>query len=283
MARQSRPLPGGIDVQPRKMSFEYPERIPEYWYQNDPVPTHFFHSLSILFPEGERFFMDSVRHYEKKIMDPELRRQVKGFMGQEGQHSKEHLRYNRMLAEKGYNVAAMEGRLLWGLDALRRYYPRRFQLAITCALEHFTAIMAHVLLSRPEMTTGMDPHHAEIWKWHAIEETEHKAVAFDVYRATGGSYWTRIGMMLYITGYFIFETDRNFFHFLFRDKLLFSLRTWWSFLRWGFIKPGFLRRVIPLYFQYFRPNFHPWNLDNARLVAAWKAEHPGPDYSPVRS
>ena len=56
------------------------------------------------------------------------------------------------------------------------------RLAATVALEHLTAILAAALLDgRSGSLAGADPRVAELWRWHAVEETEHKSVAFDVY------------------------------------------------------------------------------------------------------
>ena len=282
-SKHSSDLPEGIDIKPRKMTFKYPQDIPKYWCRNDPVPTHFFHALSLLFPQGERFFMDSVRNYENQILDPILKKQIKGFLAQEALHSKEHDFYNNDLTKKGFSVAWMDRRLKRVMDLLRKFYPKRFQLAVTCALEHYTAIMAHLHLTVPEIYEGLDPFHAELWNWHAIEETEHKAVAFDVYKATGGGYLTRVLIMLSTSVGFFLETQINYMYFIIKDKLLFSPKFWFGWVKWAFFKPGLYRLMLPLWLDYFRPSFHPWDLDNSHLVAEWKSKHPEPHYYPAAS
>src|SRR5438270_640835 len=42
--------------------------------------------------------------------------------------------------------------------------------------------------------------------WHALEEAEHKAVAFDVYRAVGGTERMRKAAMWVVHANFVFET-----------------------------------------------------------------------------
>lgn len=279
MGYEAARLPEGIDIGARHMNFLFPEGTAKYWCGNDPVPTHFFHALSVLFPEGEFFFVNSVRFFEHDIKDPVLRQQVKGFIAQEAIHSKEHRDYNQRLQDQGFDVENMEVRVRWGIAYLRTNLSKIKQLAVTCALEHFTAIMAHTLLSQKEYLNQMDSYHAELWKWHAIEETEHKAVAFDVYKASGGDNNSRRRIMFFITTGFILETLRNLAYFLKKDKKLFRIQTLWSYFWWGFVKPGFFRKIIPLYFQYYKRDFHPWDQMNQDLVESWKAEHPGPSYA----
>src|SRR4029077_2358080 len=121
------------------------------------------------------------------VMDMEggpapLAEAVRAFYQQEGYHSREHVRYNEVVAAQGYPVAEMDARVGRLLRLVRRRAPKRRQLAATCALEHFTALMAHLFLSDARLLDGAHPAMAALWRWHAAEENEHKAVAFDVYQ-----------------------------------------------------------------------------------------------------
>ncbi len=49
------------------------------------------------------------------------------------------------------------------------------------ALEHFTAILAHQLLADPRHLEGAEKETADLWRWHAVEEIEHKGVAYDTW------------------------------------------------------------------------------------------------------
>ena len=173
------------DIKVRRMDFEFPDDIPEFWYANDPYRTLLLTALSGTFPEGERFFVDSVRQFQDQVTDPELKKAIRAFIGQEAHHSKEHRVLNEMMERKGYPLSKIDAFGKRGLAYLRKRLSPQRQLAMTCALEHFTAILADQLLNnREEFLDKMDPRVAKIWAWHAIEETEHKAVAFDVFRAT---------------------------------------------------------------------------------------------------
>jgi uncharacterized protein len=178
----------------RDVRFDFGARDMGAWHPEGRHVTHFFNALSTFFPEGEVFFIDSVLHYRDQIAAPKLAVDVKGFTGQEGMHSREHRRYNRALAASGLPVQRLEERLKGFLDFLRRRLTPEEMLAVTIALEHYTAIMANTPLSDPRVLEGADPALAAIWRWHAIEETEHKAVAYDVYSAVMGT-----GMRAYLT------------------------------------------------------------------------------------
>jgi uncharacterized protein len=47
-------------------------------------------SLHSVFPAGERYFIRSVKWFDKKIQDPDLKERVKAFIGQEVQHGMQH-------------------------------------------------------------------------------------------------------------------------------------------------------------------------------------------------
>ena len=146
--------------------------------------------------------------------------------------------------------------------------PPRGWLAATVCLEHFTAIMARDLLSDPSLTAGMHPSMRQLWTWHALEELEHKAVAFDVYKAIGGKYSTRVKAMLFVSANFAIDTLRNLFALLRAEGKLWSPGLWWRGL--GFLfgrSPGVFWRTLPGWIAFFRPGFHPWDDDDRALIA----------------
>lgn len=158
-----------------------PERAKDWHVQGVPV-THFMNALSLLFPAGERFFMDSVRNYRDRIEDPELKKQVLGFIGQEAMHTREHIEYNDLLQSSGLPAHKLDKRLWTILGWFKKALPHSMQLAITIALEHYTAILANQLLSGHEhRIDGSVEGYQQMWMWHAMEETEHKAVSYDVW------------------------------------------------------------------------------------------------------
>jgi hypothetical protein len=146
----------------------------------------------------------------------------------------------------------------------------RWQLAATCALEHLTAILAHQLLSDERVMAGAHPAMAALWRWHAAEEIEHKAVAFDVFRAAGGTERERRGIMIVASVIFWAKVIEHQVKMMRTDGILASPRAWWALGRFLFVRPGALRRILPDYAAYFRRGFHPWQLDDRALIVAWR-------------
>ena len=249
-----------------------PASVPRDWYGHDVHLSTFFNGLSLLFPEGEKFFVQSVRHFANRVDDADLKRRVAAFIGQEALHSAEHRSFNSMLRAQGDDlVVQLEREVRWLLILGHRVLTPKAQLAVTCALEHYTAILAEQLLSLPEHQDSIDDALRPLWLWHALEESEHKAVAFDVYRAVGGGYATRIAMMLLATLFFIAEVA-NFHARLLADRGRLLDRGGWSTMvsfLWG--REGLFRRLVGPYLDYFRPGFHPDDRDTAALVETWAA------------
>lgn len=156
---------------------------------------------------------------------------------------------------------------------MRKLLPKSFQLGITCALEHFTAIMAHQMLNDEAFSEGMDPKLKELWMWHAVEETEHKAVAFDVFQRCVGSYWIRIFTMILVTLGFQLRTSIVQARFLWADKKLFSPKVWLDGLKFYFVNPALIPKISKDYLDYYRPGFHPWQHDNQHFIDQWKSQN----------
>src|SRR6478752_4955478 len=170
----------------RRISFE---DVPRHFAADgDLIASHVAASLSAVFPDGEDFFVRSVRTFRDQITDPELKRQVAGFIGQEAVHGREHRAFNDRLDQLGYPTKRFERFTKQGLAIRERLLSPTSNLAATAALEHFTATLAELVLSSEE-TRSLFGHDAvkNLFLWHALEESEHKAVAFDVYKAAGGS------------------------------------------------------------------------------------------------
>jgi predicted metal-dependent hydrolase len=244
--------------------------VPRYWHGGRRSVTAFFDNLSIFFPVGERFFVRSVRTFEPRVKDEALKEAVRAFCGQEGIHGREHVRYNAMLEAQGFPAAAMEARVARLLEVVMRVAPRRAQLGATCALEHFTALMGERILTNPTMLEGADPTMAALWRWHAAEENEHKAVAYDVFLAAGGTYAERAASMLVASVIFWAKVAEHQARMMKSDGTLFSWSEWAALGKFLFVEPGGLRALLPLYFAYYRPGFHPNDIDSTPALEAWK-------------
>ena len=156
------------DIQPRKMDFSFDPAMPRYWFDDDQFKTILLTALSCTFPEGERFFVRSVRHYQKQIQDPLLREQVKGFIGQEAHHGNEHDAFNHFMESKGVPTGKVDEFVNRGMRFMAKHLSPQRQLAKTCALEHFTAMLAELMLEHPDFFKGMDERMLPLWLWNAV-------------------------------------------------------------------------------------------------------------------
>ncbi|MGP0173537.1 metal-dependent hydrolase [Pseudomonas sp. NCHU5208] len=255
----------------RRMDFSF-TATPKYWFYNDPFMSQFMNNLSSLFPYGEKFFVDSVRAVRDEITDPQLKKDISAFIGQEAMHSKEHAAYNDYANEHGIDLERLELRIKVLLEWTTRFSTKKHRLAATCALEHFTATMAEQLLKREDLTTQMnDPKLYQLWMWHAIEENEHKAVCYDVYQSLYGGYFTRVFVMMTTTVMFAGVIGWFQLHLLRKDGQLFNWRSWALGLKKLFgPREGFFTKMIGPYLDYYRPGFHPKDHDTTELENRWR-------------
>ncbi|HTN32600.1 MAG TPA: metal-dependent hydrolase [Marinobacter sp.] len=263
--------PAHVTIKPQRMGFEFTDQTPQYWLGNDYLISHTMNALSVLFPEGEQFFVDAVRAFRDQIHDPQLKEDVRGFIGQEAMHSLEHTAMNQHVRDRGMPVENMEKHVKALLDFARKF-PKRHQLAVTCALEHITAMMADMLLERDDVREDMHETMRPLWVWHAVEETEHKAVAFDVFQQVGGTYGERVFYQLLSTALLGIVVTWFTGRMVVKDRKNFSVRagakSMWRM--WG--KNGTFSSLIPAWLTYFKPGFHPWDKDNSELIARFKAQ-----------
>jgi predicted metal-dependent hydrolase len=241
--------------------------IPRHWYGGDAFATHFLNALSSTFPFGEAFFVRSVLHYREQIADPGLLDNIRGFAGQEGQHSRVHEQHVEILIAQGYTALETRNRFM---DRIARWHNRRtpkLSLSMTAGLEHLTALLARRILSEPELRTGqMHPEMGRHWRWHALEEAEHKAVAFDVLMQVAPSHPLRVVMMVLNTFGLAIETLDRMVYMLWKDGLLFKAATWSGGWRFLFGERGFLRGMGADYRAWYRRDFHPNEIDDRRLI-----------------
>jgi predicted metal-dependent hydrolase len=254
----------------RDLSFDLGPHIPRYWFGGRRSISLYLNGLSIFFPHGERFFVTSVKAFRDRVKDEQLKEEVRLFCGQEGVHSREHVHYNRMLEAQGYPAATMEQRVQSLLAWVTRFLPARKRLAVTACLEHFTAILARTALMIPSQFDVAHPTMASLWRWHAAEESEHKAVAFDVYRAAGGYYLERVLVMLATTVIFLAKVTEHQCRLMRVDGILFSIREWAALLRFVYGSP-WSGQMIRGYLAWYRPGFHPHQVDDRTLLEAWRA------------
>ena len=264
--------PDDISISARKVNFDLKQALATDWADNDPFVTAIFNAMSISFPSGEKNFIDSVRTYEKQINDEKLLKDIKGFYKQEGMHSGEHRKYNKTLCEqRGYNLQELEGVYLRRIKTAKSN-PRvtnKVLLASTVAVEHFTASFGETFLEGRILKNVEGPI-GDLWRWHALEELEHKSVAFDVYSQIGGSYKLRKTIMRIAMVTLLKDSLTVALKMLRHDKQLWKWRTFKSLTKLLFFKDGFLRVHAAAYKDFFREDFHPWDSDNRALLVYWQ-------------
>ncbi len=272
--------PEPASIQTRRMSFEESlQEVPRHFGPDgDLLSSHIAACLSAVFPDGEDFFVRSVRHFRGDITDPVLKRQVAGFIGQEAMHGREHRAFNRRLSELGYPTRFVERVTERGLALAEKVLPARTNLAVTAALEHYTATLAEQLLRDPDTRDLFgDDRVRDLFLWHALEESEHKAVAFDVYRAVGGTERVRRAAMNAVTLGFLGGTLLAVVQSLATDRAAYNpvrlLRSARRFLRSSIISRDLLRELR----AYNRPGFHPSDRDASELLSTWREELFGAD------
>lgn len=260
----------------RRLNVDLDPGFSRLWNGGDAFATHFFNTLSMMFPEGEQYFVDSTRAFLPEIErshSDTLARTVREFVSQESAHRHMHVRYNRELTRQGYHNR-VEARIRARIRIMRWFAPRS-RLAVVLAYEHFTAVLGDGFLRYPEWSQAMEEPLKTVWAWHAAEETEHKSVAFDVYRAAGGGYLRRVLWFFYVSTVFTLDLLRQTANLLRRDQALMRFSTWRSAFRLWWGTNGFGRHIIPHWLAYLSPRFHPWNHDNRTLIAQWRAAYEG--------
>ena len=253
----------------RRLLIDLEKPVARHWCAGDAFLTAWFNALSMSFPIGEQFFIDSVRNGHKAL-PPEsqaaMQAEVQGFVGQEATHRRIHALFNAQIHKHGL-VNEWEPRARERLRLLEDADPRH-GLAITAANEHFTALFAEWLLSHPQLLDGCEPRLKTMWLWHSAEEAEHKCTAFDVYQALGGSHTWRKTWMRRVTLIFLTDTLRQTANNLRRDGTLWRWSTWRSGARHLLGRQGLLRQTFKPWRAYFRPDFHP-NQQSSDLSHQW--------------
>ena len=260
-------------VPTRRISFEESlQTVPRHFAADgDLIHSHVAAGLSAVFPDGEDFFVRSVRHFRSEITDPELKRQVAGFIGQEAMHGREHRAFNERLAALGYPTKKIERLTRVGLKVRERIATPKANLAATAALEHFTATLAELVLTDQETRDLFgNAEVRNLFVWHALEECEHKAVAFDVYKAVGGSERTRVLTMNVLRYGFVLGMALQTVVSLLGDRTTYrrgALRASWRRFK---ASPIVSRELWDQLKDYNRPDFHPDDRDTSALVEEWR-------------
>ncbi|MFM2300496.1 MAG: hypothetical protein RLZZ84_232 [Pseudomonadota bacterium] len=271
------PTPADLVITVRDQRFGRVQKPSRWWLGGNPIATAWHNALSATFPRGEAMFIEAVKA-NRDGAPPKLEAEIRAFVKQEVNHTREHVAFNKAAADAGYDMDKIDRRV-GEMMAMIKDRPSIVNLAATIALEHYTAIMAHEFLANPRHFANAEPETAAMWRWHAMEEIEHKGVAFDTYlHATRNwSRWKRWKlkslMMLVITQNFIKNRWNDTLDLLAQDGIT-GPRVKLQLAWYLFGTPGVLRKIVPAWFAYFMPGFHPWNHDDRALIGKAESEFP---------
>lgn len=267
--------PADLTITPRDRRFGRGGDATRWWMGGDPVATAFYNALSATFPKGEGFFVESVRAFRDGA-DEKLAGEIKAFTTQEVMHSREHVQFNKKAVDAGYDLSKLEERVDGRLALIRSKHPIA-ALAATMALEHFTAILANQLLRNPRHLATAEAESAAMWRWHAIEEIEHKGVAYDTWlHATKdwprGKRWkVKAKVMLLVTRNFVVDRSAGVLELLRQDGIT-GFKAVRKMLWFAWVRPGMMRKILGAWLAFFLPRFHPWNHDDRALIAKAETE-----------
>ncbi|MCC4242808.1 metal-dependent hydrolase [Stappia indica] len=262
------------EIVPRDIRFNISGNPERHWFDGDPMRTAMFDAFSIFLPEGERFFIRSLKHYASTLGDPELIKEINGYAVQEAFHTREHEDYNRTLAGLGYDVEAMEQPVKSVLGSVKVPLLR---LAVTCAVEHLTANFSTMTLRHQKILSNAHPAYRRLWMWHALEELEHKAVALDVYKraAAGMPAWKRYGLrvsaMNLTAVHFVRIFLRNVRLHAQADGIRTGFRFWSRFAWLQMVSPGYIRVSLWSFLCYYLPGYDPRKVDDSDLIRKGRA------------
>ena len=256
------------DLVVRKLLVDLNTPFAARWNGGDAFRSAFFSALSMSFPVGEQFFMDSVRAGLKTL--PEEKRaqfaaEVQGFVGQEATHRRVHALFNGHLERMGF-ANTIEKRSSARIKKQAGMDPR-IHVAATAATEHFTSLFADWMLRHPEALEGAEERLQTMWLWHSAEESEHRSTAFDIYQAMGGSYEWRLRVFRFVSVIFITDVLRQTVRNLWHDGALFRPSTWRSGAKLLMAKDGLIRGNVGMWRDYLREDFHPEQHDASRSQA----------------
>ena len=273
MARRTTPV--DLTITPRDRRFGRGLKQGRWWLNNDPIATAFHNALSITFPRGEAFFVESVKAHRDGA-PPKLAAEIRAFVVQEIMHTREHVSFNKRVVDAGYKIDHLEQVVVDSLEVTKGR-PQILNLAVTMALEHYTAMMAQQMLGNPRVFDGAEGDMADMWRWHAIEEIEHKGVAFDTWMHATRD-WTRWKrwkvksiMMLLVSYRFWTKRIAGTLDLLAQDGITGGKAK--RALAWYLLaRPGYVTRLLPAWLSYFLPGFHPWNHDDRALIGKYDSD-----------
>lgn len=258
-------------LNPRKFRMSRPVPMGRHWMNDDPVATAFFNSLSISFPHAEVYMIDSLKPWREHVSEP-MRKEINAFIQQELNHSREHVAFNRGMIEAGFEFKSVEKDIL---NLVKKLSMRSDldRLQMTMCMEHLTAVISSELLSDERHLAGAEKELQQMWIWHATEEIEHKAVAYNVWLEATKDWsalrrWVSRSLFFTVISYRFFSNRLKAQIYLLEQDGYSKRAAFFAMMRYGLRKGGLLRRLARPWAAFYKVNFHPWSVDDRHLIAA---------------
>lgn len=253
-----------ITITPRKVDFDFSD-VPEKWLSTIEA-SHFMNALSVTIPVTERFVIENLRKSLNRVENPQLREELLGVIKQEGMHARFHKKVNQFLSEGGFTrIPLLERIHSFGFDWVQKLMPQSFVDSIPAAMEHFTANISKSVLKDHSLwfDEGADNDAVRFLKWHALEELEHQAVCFDLYKELGHkSFFFSLSLVVLwmpLTALYIYGIH---LYLLLKTRRLRGLNRWRKYV-------SFTGKTLPLFFsgawKYCRKDYTPWTLEDSHL------------------
>lgn len=255
------------NIKPHRIEVHFDESLPRHWFGGNAFLTHMLNTWTAIFPDAERYFVRWSKKALASVTDPKVKKDIQGFIGQETMHAMQHEKLWELLRQQGYNLDPV----LWviqkfAFDWLEKSLPDNANYALVAGLEHFTAMFGEIYFENPELMQKMHPEMRRLFEWHAAEEIEHKAVAYDQFMAVDGRYLLRTAVMnLAVVGFYLI-TFGNTLYFMAQDRSLYNPREWLTMLDVFFGKHQLALKTFLKFLEYYKPDFHPWDNQNYHLA-----------------
>jgi predicted metal-dependent hydrolase len=275
-AQKKSATPSDLHIHPRNRNFSSAVIRRRRWVGGDPYASAFFNALSVTFPEGETFFIESIKKFRKRV-PPKLQQEIRAFIQQEAIHSREHHCFNEHLKDCDFDITRLEQAICGVVNTIRTK-PEIAHLVATMCIEHITAILAAEVIANPKHFEHADEHQRKLWLWHASEEVEHKGVAFDTWLHVTRDWnplkcWlVRCSFMAKITLGFTKNRAKGVLDLLRQDGIS-GPRAWLGLVHYALLGDAPFRRTLWPLLQFFKPGFHPWDIDDRPLIRLAESEY----------
>jgi predicted metal-dependent hydrolase len=244
----------------RRMAFAFPAEVDPVVVEGHPEESYVYVAFSLLLPHLEPYLIRTMVEARKRVTDPALAADLDLFNGQEGQHYRQHIRFNESIRLQGFaGLEALEAELAADYRRYTETRSLRWNLAYAEGFEAFTTALACVALEE-KLTERMHPAAREIYEWHLVEELEHRTVAFDVYEHVCGGYLYRLGVGVFAQWHLNRFMVRGALCMLRADPEAFRARYGGRGAAWERLRPLLelhLRRLWPRVLSTYRPSYTP--------------------------